>query len=376
MIQKLSLITLLTIVFSGNIYSKEPEKSIREIIGLSFSDNNLYIGATSMYDKIGTQEARILAREFSYTTPANDFKQSYIHPDLKTWRWDRADAWIKFVKKHQQVIRIHGPISPQCSRWAKNDERTHVELLTNLNEYMTALCRRYNNEEVVVWMDVVNETVSRDGTWKTARPGDNGWELPWESIGYVKADKNKYPHLDGKVPIYIIRAFEIATKEASNKKLVINQHGSMSPLIWNKIKDLVSYLRDNGYRVDGIGWQAHISYGRDVEWESPEVSIQALKDLIAWSHQHELEFYVTECNIHVPVKDPGTELQHVATYMNIFNAVIEMRHSGVVSFNLWNIKDVSHFSNKNKLVIAPWDANLRPKAIYEEMKKALLDANK
>ncbi|MCU4174416.1 endo-1,4-beta-xylanase [Carboxylicivirga sp. N1Y90] len=369
---KLVVITVISILSIADLSAQEP---IRKIVERISPDKSLYIGATSMYSKIGTKESKILAREFSYTTPANDFKQSYVHPNPQTWRWDRSDAWIKFAKKHKQVIRIHGPISPQCSRWAKNDERSHVELLTNLSEYMTELCRRYNDEEVVVWMDVINETVSRDGTWKTARLGDNSWELPWEAIGYEQVDKQKYPHLDGKVPIYIIRAFEIATQEATNKKLVINQHGSMSPLIWNKIKDLVRYLRDNNYKVDGIGWQAHISYGRDVEWESPEVSIKALKELIAWSHKNKLEFHVTECNIHVPSKEPGTEEQHIATYMNIFNAVLEMRQSGVVTFNLWNIKDVPHYKNKNKLVIAPWDANLKPKAIYSEMNKALLNAS-
>lgn len=322
--------------------------SIRQIVDAKYPANNLYIGATSMYSKIGTKESKVLAREFSYTTPANDFKQSYIHPNNHTWRWDNADAWIKFAKKHNQLIRIHGPIGPQCSRWTKNDARSQVELLTNMSEYMTALCRRYNDEEVVVWMDVINETVSRDGRWKRAEKGDTKWEMPWESIGYVKVDNSKYPHLDGKVPLYIIRTFEIATKEATNKKLVINQHGGMNPQMWHKIKDLVRYLRDEGYRVDGIGWQAHISYGRDVEWETPEVSIKALKDLISWAHTNQLEFHVTECNIHVPVNEPGTEQEHIDTYMNIFNTILEMRHTGVVSFNLWNIKDVPHYKNKRK----------------------------
>ena len=30
------------------------------------------------------------------------------------------------------VLRIHGPISPQASRWAKNDIRTKDELLNNM----------------------------------------------------------------------------------------------------------------------------------------------------------------------------------------------------------------------------------------------------
>lgn len=365
-----SFISLLLIVLFSNFLHAQDE-TIRQIVEKNYPENSLYIGATSSFKKIGTKESRILAREFSYTTPANDFKQSAVHPTPNTWRWEQADAWIKFAKKHEQDIRIHGPISPQCSRWTKNDERTARELEENLKEYMSALCKRYNDDEEVVWMDVVNETVSRDGSWKGALPGDRNWEMPWEKIGYTYDIDPKYKHLDGKVPLYIIQAFETATKYATNKKLIINQHGSMSPLIWNKIKDLVMFLREAGYRVDGIGWQAHISYGRDVEWESPEVSLQALKDLIYWAHSSDLEFHVTESNIHVPVNNPGTSEQHVKTYTDILNAVLEMRGGGVVGFNLWNIKDVPHFKNKKKNVIAPWDSNLEPKEIYFEIRNLL-----
>ena len=37
--------------------------------------------------------------------------------------------------------RLHGPISPQCSKWAKDDSRTAEELKQNLFEYMTAQCK-------------------------------------------------------------------------------------------------------------------------------------------------------------------------------------------------------------------------------------------
>ena len=85
---------------------------------------------------------QILAREFSYITPANDFKQSHIHPEPGIWRWEYPDAWVAFAEKHNQVIRIHGPISPQCSKWAMADDRTAEELEQNLKEYMTALYSR------------------------------------------------------------------------------------------------------------------------------------------------------------------------------------------------------------------------------------------
>ena len=34
--------------------------------------------------------------------------------------------------------------------------------------------------------------------------------------------------------------------------------------MWQKVKAVVRYLREQGLRVDGIGWQAHI----DVAWKS------------------------------------------------------------------------------------------------------------
>jgi GH35 family endo-1,4-beta-xylanase len=369
--KSLNLILILTfsLVLAGFGYSKK--KTIRQIVEQNYPQKTLYVGATSSFSKIGSKESKILAKEFSYTTPANDFKQTKIHPKPGEWKWDHADAWVEFARKHNQIIRIHGPISPQCSKWAKDDTRTPEELEKNLSEFVSTLCKRYNDEPNVVWMDVINETVSRDGTWKKSETGDRGWEMPWEKIGYNYNIPEKYPHLDGKVPLYILRAFEIATTHAPDKKLIINQHGNMSPLIWNKIKDLVMYLRDVGYRVDGIGWQAHISYGRDIDWESKEVSEKDLKELIRWAHANNLEFHVTEFNLHVPVSNPGTAEQHEKTYITVLNALLETRGSGVIAYNLWNIKDVPHFQNKKKQVIAPWDSNLEPKNLYFELRNLL-----
>ena len=66
-------------------------------------------------------------------------------------------------------------------------------------------------------MDVVNETISRDGEWFAEKPGFKKWENPWTQIGLN----------DDGIPIYIIKAFEIANKYAPNISLVYNQHGGM-----------------------------------------------------------------------------------------------------------------------------------------------------
>jgi GH35 family endo-1,4-beta-xylanase len=318
-------------------------------------------------------QGQILAREFSYITPANDYKQTYIHPEPGQWRWDRPDRWVEFAEQHNQVIRIHGPISPQCSRWTMADHRTAEELEQNLEEFMTALCKRYNGHKNILWMDVVNETVNPDGTWKKAARGAN-WEMPWEKIGYEKTPA-KFKHLDGKIPKYIIQAFRIATEHAPKIKLVINQHIVMEEPAWNKVKDTVLYLRSIGCRVDGVGWQAHIKLIRDdpSQWETGAIHTQDLSDLIAWAHEHDLEFHVTENNLHVRPEDEGNVDEHAAVYAGIFKALLEKRHSGVVTWNLWDIKDVRHYARGNVVKIGLWDRNLRPKQAYYELQQLLED---
>ena len=345
------------------------DRRLRDIVAERFPKGNVYIGATSMSPR-GPQ-GQILAREFSYITPANDFKQTYIHPGPGQWRWERPDRWVEFAEQHNQVIRMHGPISPQCSPWTKADDRTAEELEQNLEEFMTALCKRYNGHENILWMDVVNETVNPDGTWKKAEPGAN-WEMPWEKIGYEKTPA-EFKHLDGQIPKYIIQAFRIATEHAPDIKLVINQHIGMEEPAWNKVKDTALYLRSIGCRVDGVGWQAHIKLIRDdpSQWETGAINTQDLSDLIAWAHEHDLEFHVTENNLHVRPEDEGNVDEHAAVYAGIFKALLENRHSGVVTWNLWDIKDVRHYARRNVVKIGLWDRNLRPKQAYYELQQLL-----
>lgn len=350
---------------------KEPEGNrLRTIVKENFKDKNVFIGATSTLfeGNIG----KLLADEFSYITPANDFKQTRIHPEPGKWNWEKADSWVEFSKQHNQVIRIHGPISPQCSKWAKDDSRTSEELEINLEEYMTALCKRYNGVENILWMDVINETVNPDGTWKKAKPGLL-WEMPWEKIGYQKTP-SKYENLDGKIPKYILNAFRIATKHAPDKKLIINQHAGMDEAAWKKIKDMVMYLRSLGYRVDGIGWQAHIKLIKDdpSQWETGSVNNEELSNLIKWAHENKLDFHVTENNIHVKPEDENNNEEHADVFVGILNTLLENRETGVVTWNIWDLHDVNHWmSLSGKVKIGLWDRELVPKEAYYEVQKLL-----
>ncbi len=374
----LQLFTLLSVLVtltgcSGStentvVDAKEP--SIREIVAKRFT-NNVYIGGTIGYQDWGTALETIFNREFSYITPGNDFKQTKIHPKPGKWNWKIADKWLEKAKENNQLIRLHGPISPQSSKWVLADERTPEELTLIMTEYLTALSQRYNNSPQVKWMDVVNETITEDGKWFGPKKGINKWENPWPILGFETDIPDQFPLLQQKgVPIYIIKAFEIANEHAPNLSLVLNQHRMTTDASIALMKELVLYLRFRGLRVDGIGWQAHLRK-EWVDWTKPDsLPLKKFDLLIKWAHVNHLDFHVTENNIILPKSQQQPQSIN-KVFSNIVEVLLNNRHTGVVSWNLWNVIDSPHFSNPNQTRFGVWDKDLNAKPAYLNLKHVL-----
>lgn len=347
---------------------------IREIVD-TYYNGNFYIGTANHARLLGQLSSTIAEREFSYITPSNDFKQSYIHPTFDRWRWEYPDLYVQQAKKQKQVLRIHGPISPQCSPWIREDHRTSEELSKMLDEFMTALCLRYGNAENVIWMDVVNETICPEkvkgggegftdcepGDWFSPRKGTDKWENPWTLMGYDEKSELR-------VPLYIDRAFEIANQYAPNLKQIINQHGQFEEIVWGKMKRLVGYLRDVKHRrVDGLGWQAHIDTG----WEKEPGNLERLDRFIKWCHANDLEFHVTEMNVWM--KDPNKidEDAQAETFSAVLNVLLSNRKSGVVGLNFWNVRDEDTANPDWAGTL--WDNNGNPRKAYFRIKEVLIN---
>ena len=337
------------------------EKPIREILTEKNYDN-FYFGATISSGQLDTDVEKILANNFNMTVPENAVKQSVVHPDPDTWDWTKNDAILDMAKENDLSVRLHGPISPQSSRWAKHDDRKPVELENIMNEFLIEQCKRFNNHPNVKWMDVVNETITRDGEWFGPKKGVTEWENPWTIIGSDN-DKNS-------TPIYISRSFEIAQKYAPNINLVFNQHGGMEEVMWERVKETIIYLKDKGLRVDGIGWQAHLSsrmkYG--------ENEIQYLSDLIDWSHQNNLEFHITEMDYKIfgEVTKQKQEIQAKA-YSDVLKTLLSKKNNGLVTFNTWGIVDrVGIHTDKSRFI---FDLAGNPKLAYYKMKNILEETN-
>ena len=308
-------------------------RRLRQIVAEKFPDGQVIIGGTTGSWAFGTATGFIMDREFSYVTPENDFKQSVIHPDPNTWNWRRADAWVRHVAENNQVLRIHGPISPQCSNWVKNDKRTPEELRGLLREFTTALYQRYNGKLGFLYLDVVNETTVKI-KWHTNRSGTR-WEVPWYVMGR-DTDKNR-------TPLYIKMAFEIANQYAPDFKLIYNHHEDMTQEgSWRLIKETIGYLRQAGLRVDGIGWQAHVNSG----WATPE-NLDKLRDLVDWAHHNRLEFHVTEASVWLKDGVTAHTLEFQAkTYSAIVRVLLEKSTSGKVGWNTWHIDDAHGWNRR------------------------------
>lgn len=230
--------------------------------------------------------------------------------------------------QNDQIIRLHAPISPQCSGWAKEDNRTAEELSTMLEEYMTVLCERYNGTENVIWLDVVNETIDiQTADWFGPKEGTDKWENPWPKIGY---DTNH----ELKTPLYIKQAFTIANQYAPDIKQIINQHGALERQTWDKMKALALYLRENNLRIDGLGWQAHLDLG----WEKIPGNLEYLAEIIQWCHANNLEFHITEFNVWLRDGNVGKVFGQADTFKEITKVVLNNRSTGIVGVNFWHIR--------------------------------------
>ena len=346
---------------AANFFNSQSAVPMKVLVNTS--RDKFSIGATLNHHELGGEKEELFLKDFKFLTPANAAKQQRVYPRPGVWQWDRIEEFLEFSKGHNLTLRVHGPISPQASKWAKEDHRTAQELEKVMVEFMTASAIRYNEEPTVKYMDVVNETILPDGSWFGPKPGTNSWENPWLTIGL---DENGFPK-------YIVKAFEIATKYASNVKLVYNQNAGMQKPMWNKVKETILYLRSKGLRVDGIGWQGHLKLSRTTGdfIENTDHALTELSKLIDWAHANDLDFHVTELDYKVIDKSKlEDEFQTQAIlYQKIVNVLQSKTGTGVVTLNLWDMGE--RFKKPNIYFQSIYDKEYNPTPAYNVIKNAL-----
>lgn len=371
----------LKVIASDSIQVNKADMKLtfRQIIKKYYSNKNFYFGAISQgnYLKKDNKVVDFYNNEFSYNTPENEFKQSSVYPSPSSvWKSATYIGLIDMARRNNQVMRAHAPISPQCSKWAMDDNRTAAELKPVLEYYMTTICKDLEaNRDVVKWLDVVNETLSthgikdsvyryKTGDWFGPLLGNERWQNPWTILGFET-------DTELKVPTYIKLAFQIATQKAPHIKLLYNHHGYLEMDVWDKIKKTVLYLRSQGNRVDAIGWQAHIPYG----FEKVPGNLEKLNSLIDWCYQNNLEFHITEIDISMGKNVPRSifvekDKEIADTYAAILDTFLKKVGKGAVGFNCWAVED--RFRVVEGAFAGVIDENGQPRNAFYKMKEVLL----
>ena len=323
----------------------------------------LLVGGTISSPLLGTSAETIINREFQFITPANAFKQTTVHPEPSKWNWKKADLWVDRCQQRGEIMRLHACVSPQCSAWAEEDHRTPEELRRNMEQYVRGVCKRYADRKHVRWIDVVNETVTREGEWFGPKPGVGKWQNPWTQIGFDETHPLR-------PPLYINRAFQIANRHAPNIKLLYNQHGGMEPAAWQKVRETVMYLKEKKIRVDGIGWQGHVDSG----FEKDPANMRELNELIVWAHANDLEFHVTENTVWIRGEATSANLNAQAeTFRAIIKTLLRHSRNGVVTWNAWQMRDID--PQRGDLMGTLFDKDGHPKPAYYAVQQELMNAS-
>jgi endo-1,4-beta-xylanase len=180
----------------------------------------------------------LVARQFSAITPENDMKWLLLHPEPARYRFDAADAYIDFAKKHEMEVIGHTLVwHSQTPRWVFQGENgqppTREELLKRMRDHIHTVAGRYKGK-VKGW-DVVNEALS-DGGQDILR------DSPWRRI--IGDD-------------FIDHAFRFAREADPEAELYYNDYGLEDERKRANCVKLLKGMLERKVPIDGVGTQSH-----------------------------------------------------------------------------------------------------------------------
>ena len=386
-----------TVINSKLRFDSEKELSLKQIIEKYYVNRNFTLGAASKasYLHRDTTLLGVWKREFHYNTPENYSKQIKIYP-YPGAEWDNGDMlnYVSLARKEGQVIRLHSPISPQCSNYIMDDDRNAEEMQKMLVDFTTRFYKEIETySDVVKWCDVVNETLVgkeitgcgyfgehdqdvvtyKVGDWFGPRIGHQ-WENPWTKMGFENVD---FEGQHFTIPKYILSAFKIATENAPNIKLVFNQDGDIIDLdLWEKLYRTIRYMRSIGLRVDAVAYQCHVALG----WEKEPENLENLQKIITLAHENNLEFHISELDVmidrHIPKFEKGdSEHQEFRRAQSeTISAIVELClkniGKGVTGINFWTMSE--NYWIKGKTFSSLLNPDGTPHEAYHSVKALLL----
>lgn len=238
----------------------------------AFNDK-FYIGtAMNTWQITGkdTASLKVINEHFSAIVAENCMKSGPIQPKEGEFNFELADRFVEYGMQNDKFITGHCLIwHSQAPGWFFTDslgnEVDHDVLIERMKTHIYTVVGRYKGK-VKGW-DVVNEAIEDDGSYRKSRF--------YKILG---EDFIKY-------------AFQFAHEADPDCELYYNDYSMSVPGKRNGVVAMVSKLKEQGVKIDGIGMQTHI--GLDYpQIEQFEASMEAFAAL-------GLKVMITEMDISV-----------------------------------------------------------------------------
>lgn len=353
-----------------------------------YFEGRISVGASFTSNQIANLEdptAKGLLKHYNMYTLGNELKPDCVNPSEGVYNFEYADDFVAFGKFNGATLRGHTLLwHSQVPQWwfkaDPNDTRslaecneagalaTSEQLQERITTYITDVVTRYK-DDIKVW-DVCNEVLNADSIRRIA--DDSYWA---DIIGDL--DGNGY------YDDYVEIAFNAARAAGGDDLVLIINDFNME---WQDSKtqamyDMVERMLRKGVRIDGVGFQSHISvdcnidtYRRNLEKIAglAEIYDECFPD---YAGNFRIQITELDMNMFVGAEADGSfktwseeefETQAVK-YAELFDLFLEFADRGVLdSVVFWGTDDENSWLNstpklrRNAALIIDRDLSLKP----------------
>ncbi len=281
----------------------------------------------------------VLGDQFNMVEPEDVMKWGVIHPAPDLYDFSGADRLVDFAAAHHMIVRGHNLAWwMQNPDWLQHGQFTRREAIILLRDHILTVVGRYRGR-IAQW-DVVNEAIDSLG-----RPTDNPW---LRSIG----------------PEYLALAFRFARFADPSARLYYNDFVDV-PAKFDRMLDLVVFLRALGVPIDGIGVQFHVLLGG--------VNKDVVADQMRRAAAAGIHYAITELDVGLPTPPTSVQLLQQADVMQTLLRTC-LESTSCDTFNLWGFTDrhswiPSFFPGLG--AATPFDEMLRPKPAWVALTNTL-----
>jgi endo-1,4-beta-xylanase len=195
-----------------------------------------FIG-TAVTFRNDTEEAAIYGNkaDFNSITPENAQKWEVTEPTRNNFTFADADRYVDYSQKNHIQIHCHNLVwHSQLPPWVTEGNFDNATLISIMYNHIDKLAGRYKGK-CTRW-DVVNEALDEDGTYRKS--------VWYNTIGEA----------------FLPLAFARAHKADPHAQLYYNDYN----LEYNQNKTdgaarIVKLIQSYGAKIDGVGFQAHLS---------------------------------------------------------------------------------------------------------------------